>query len=68
MKHLVNSTATVNVKLIPIQSSDVSVGQVYYSGDGILESLSYNVAAGDAPASYSCSVQGSGDLTLNTLA
>lgn len=67
MNHLVTSTSTVNVKLLP-KTGDVSTGQVYYSGDGIVESLSYNVAAGDAPASYSISIQGSGDLTLNNLA
>jgi len=71
MKHLVTSTETVNVKLLPFVNatgSDVSIGQVYYSGNGIIESLSLNVAAGEAPSSYSVSIAGSGDLTLNTLA
>jgi len=64
MNHLVTSTTPVTVSLTP-GTTDVSTGQVYYSGSGIIESLSYNVAAGDAPGNYSVSVQGTGDLTRN---
>jgi len=47
--------------------ADVSTGQVYYSGRGYIESISINVAAGEAPTTYSVSVQGNGGLTRNTL-
>jgi hypothetical protein len=57
----------VSVYLLPL-STEVSTGQVYHSGRGLIESISLSVAAGEAPASYSVSIQGSGDLYEHSLA
>lgn len=56
----------VSVYLYPLVA-EVSTGQVYHSGRGLIESISLSVAAGEAPASYSLSIQGSGDLYEHTL-
>jgi len=51
----------VSVYLYPLVA-EVSTGQIYQSGRGLIESISLSVAAGDAPATFSLSIQGSGDL------
>ena len=65
MAHLVGTTNTVSVYLEP-NTTDVSTGQVYYKGDGIIESISRSVSSGSEPTTFSVSIQGSGDLTEYT--
>lgn len=52
----------VTIAFVP-NTTDVSTGQYYLSGTGIIESVDLTIDAGEAPATYSISIQGDGDLT-----
>lgn len=64
--YLDSGTDTVEVMLKP-KLADTSTGQAYYSGDGLVESVGISYSSGAAPATYSISIQGSGDLTVEAL-
>jgi hypothetical protein len=59
--------ASVEVMLMP-KVADVSTGQVYYKGTGLIESVNLSITAGEAPGTYSVTVQGTGDLIKVVLA